>query len=101
MTSYFLDTDHDRVHLSQSAQNLRRHVTVTNWQEVPITLVFEVICPKWKCSPPKKFVICFAFTNRGSHGKFDGIHVASSDKWVRFAKILDTSGNVLIHQLLK
>ena len=66
-----------------------------------ITLVIEVIRPKWKCSPPKKVITCFAFPNHGSQGKFDGIHVASSDEWVIFAKIPDTSGNVQIHQLLK
>ena len=65
-----------------------------------ITLV-KLFAQNESVLPQEKVITCFAFTNRGSHGKFDGIHVASSDKWVRFAKIPDTSGNVLIHQLLK
>ena len=87
-------------HLSQSAQNSRRLVTLLRIRRRCHYLVccsclpeIEVFFKKKKgliLPPPIVF-----------RGQFDGIQVSSSDKRSRFAKISDMSEKVMYHRLLK
>ena len=53
-------------HLSQSAQNLGRHVyTVMNSRAVPLPWLFQIFAQNGKCSS-KKVITCFASTHRVS-----------------------------------